>query len=123
MVVVSERRRARLPGPGGGGKGGRGGLVVEVRGAQLVGLLLAAGGERERERLRERGLGTGTGSGQTDRQTDRRRTGSRLTVVSVYIRKQRAARARGERQSYRGQTINGNLRRAPSVTPCESVID
>ena len=74
-------------------------MVVEVRGAQSVGLLLAAGRERLREREREDwGLGV-----------DRLRTGSGQAHSSLGIRKQRAARARGERQSYRGQSINDTL--------------
>lgn len=92
-MVVSGRRRARLPGPVVVvGREGR--VVVEVRGAQSVGLLLAAGWERER-----------TGDWEwTDRAT-----GSGQAHSSLGIRKQRAARARGERQSYRGQSINDTL--------------
>lgn len=49
-------------------------MVVEVRGAQSVGLLLAAGRERLRERER-------TGDWEW---TDSGRAQDRLTVVSVY---------------------------------------
>lgn len=53
-------------------------MVVEVRGAQSVGLLLAAGWLGERERLRERER---TGDWEW---TDSGRAQDRLTVVSVY---------------------------------------
>ena len=74
-----------------GVKGGEGRVVVEVRGAQSVGLLLAAGWLAGREGALERGLGTGDCWEWTDKTGSGSGSGSGQAHSSLGIRKQRAA--------------------------------
>lgn len=106
-AVVSERRRARLPGPVVVGREGReGGGRGERR---AVGRLALGGWERGSAGELERGLGLGLGTAGSGSGSGRatgagQATGAQQSSSRPGIRKQRAARARGERAAI-NQTI------------------